>query len=69
MGLEQAKALSVADLKIIASEGCAKSLSKINGALSQKENSVSMLEGLNQSEIGKGLIDKFIKPNDNSSKK
>ena len=32
----------------------------MSGALSQKENLASMLEGLNQSEIGKGL--KFIKP-------
>lgn len=69
VGLEQAKSTSAAGLKIIANEGCAKSLSKISGVLSSKGNSVSMLEGLNQSEIGKGLIDKFIKPNDNSSKK
>ena len=67
--LEQAKSTNTADLKIIANEGRAKSLSKISGALSQKGNLASMLEGLNQSEIGKGLIDKFIKPNDDSSKK
>ena len=36
MGLEQAKALSAADLKIITNEGRAKSLSKISGVLSSK---------------------------------
>lgn len=70
VGLEQAKALSAADLKIIANEGSVSNgLSKISDVLSSKGNSASMLEGLNQSEIGKGLIDKFIKPNGDSSKK
>ena len=41
-------------------------LSKISDVLSSKggTNLASMLEGLNQSEIGKGLIDKFLKPKD-----
>ena len=67
VGLEQAKALSAADLKIIANEGnVSNGLSKISDVLSSKggTNLASMLEGLNQSEIGKGLIDKFLKPKD-----
>ena len=72
MGLKQAKSTSMADLKIIANEGSVSNgLSKISDVLSSKggTNLASMLEGLNQSEIGKGLIDKFIKANDDSSKK
>ena len=71
VGLEQAKALSAADLKIIANEGSVSNgLSKISDVLSSKggTNLASMLEGLNQSEIGKGLIDKFIKPNGGSDR-
>jgi len=70
--LEQAKSTSAAGLKIIANEGSVSNgLSKISDVLSSKggTNLASMLEGLNQSEIGKWLIDKFIKPNDDSSKK
>ena len=53
--MEHAKSTSVADLKIIANDVAAtKSLSKISGTLSQKGNLASMLEGLNQGEIGKG---------------
>ena len=72
MGLKQAKSTSMADLKIIANEGSVSNgLSKISDVLSSKggTNLASMLEGLNQSEIGKGLIDKFIKPNGDSPKK
>ena len=72
MDLEQAKSTSAAGLKIIANEGSVSNgLSKISDVLSSKggTNLASMLEGLNQSEIGKWLIDKFIKPNDDSSKK
>ena len=68
VGLEQAKALSAADLKIIANEGnVSNGLSKISDVLSSKggTNLASMLEGLNQGEIGKGLIEKFLKPKDN----
>ena len=62
IGLEQAKALSNADLKIIANEGnVASGVNKIGDVLSSKggTNLASMLEGLNQSEIGKKIIDKF----------
>lgn len=62
IGLEQAKALSNADLKIIANEGnIASGVNKIGDVLSSKggTNLASMLEGLNQSEIGKKIIDKF----------
>ena len=62
IGLEQAKALSNADLKIIANEGnVASGVNKIGDVLSSKggTNLASMLEGLNQSEKGKKIIDKF----------
>ena len=65
VGIEQAKALASADLKVIANEGnVANGISKIGEVLSSKggTNIASMLEGLAQSEQGKALIDKFIKP-------
>lgn len=65
VGIEQAKALASADLKVIANEGnVASGISKIGEVLSSKggTNIASMLEGLAQSEQGKALIDKFIKP-------
>ena len=65
VGIEQAKALASADLKIIANEGnVASGINKIGEVLSSKggTNIASMLEGLAQSEQGKALIDRFIKP-------
>lgn len=65
VGIEQAKALANADLKVIANEGnVASGISKIGEVLSSKggTNIASMLEGLAQSEQGKALIDKFVKP-------
>ena len=65
VGIEQAKALASADLKVIANEGnIASGVNKISEVLSSKggTNIASMLEGLAQSEQGKALIDKFIKP-------
>lgn len=65
VGIEQAKALASADLKVIANEGnVASGISKIGEVLSSKggTNIASMLEGLAQSEQGKALIDKFIRP-------
>ena len=65
VGIEQAKALASADLKVIANEGnIANGISKIGEVLSSKggTNIASMLEGLAQSEQGKALIDRFIKP-------
>lgn len=65
VGIEQAKALASADLKVIANEGnVANGIGKIGEVLSSKggTNIASMLEGLAQSEQGKALIDKFIKP-------
>ena len=65
VGIEQAKALASADLKVIANEGnVSNGISKIGEVLSSKggTNIASMLEGLAQSEQGKALIDKFIKP-------
>lgn len=65
VGIEQAKALASADLKVIANEGnIASGVNKISEVLSSKggTNLGAMLEGLNQSELGKALIDKFVKP-------
>ena len=59
VGLEQAKALMSADLKIIANEGnIANGISKIGDVLSSTGGTgiASMLEGLNQSDLGKGLM-------------
>ncbi|CZE48248.1 SPFH domain-containing protein [Campylobacter geochelonis] len=67
IGLEQAKALSNADLKIIANEGnVSDGMNKIQDVLSSKggTNLAAMLEGLSQSEIGKQVIEKFVKPKD-----
>lgn len=64
IGLEQAKALSAADLKIIANEGSVSDgMNKVSDILSSKggTNLAAMLEALNQSEIGKELISKFTK--------
>ena len=61
----EANPLASADLKIIANEGnVASGINKIGEVLSSKggTNIASMLEGLAQSEQGKALIDRFIKP-------
>ena len=65
VGIEQAKALASADLKVIANEGnVSNGISKISEVLSSKggTNLGAMLEGLNQSELGKNLIEKFLAP-------
>lgn len=65
VGIEQAKALASADLKVIANEGnVASGINKISEVLSSKggTNLGAMLEGLNQSELGKNLIEKFLAP-------
>lgn len=62
IGIEQAKALKEADLKIIANEGSvASGMSKFGDIISSKggTNLAGMLEALNQSQIGKELIEKF----------
>lgn len=62
IGIEQAKALMNADLKVIANEGnVANGINKISDVLSSKggTNLGAMLEGLNQSELGKSLIERL----------
>ena len=62
IGLEQAKALSTADLKIIANEGSVgEGMGKFGEILSSKggTNLAAMLEALNQSEIGKKVLNKI----------
>ena len=62
IGLEQAKALSAADLKIIANEGSVgEGMSKFGEILSAKGGTqlAAMLEALNQSEVGKKVLDKI----------
>lgn len=63
IGLEQAKALGNADLKIIANEGSvAQGVNKIGDILSSKGGThiASMLEGLSQSDVGKDILNKII---------
>lgn len=63
IGLEQAKALGNADLKIIANEGnIAQGVNKIGDILSSKGGTqiASMLEGLSQSDVGKDILNKII---------
>ena len=62
IGLEQAKALSAADLKIIANEGSVgEGMSKFGEILSAKGGTqlAAMLEALNQSEVAKKVLDKI----------
>ncbi|MBQ9876577.1 MAG: hypothetical protein IJM31_05805 [Campylobacter sp.] len=62
IGIEQAKAISSADLKIIANGGNVENgISKIGEIISTKGGMGvgSMLEGLANTEIGKKVIDKF----------
>lgn len=62
IGIEQAKAISAADLKIIANGGNVENgISKIGEIISTKGGMGvgSMLEGLANTEIGKKVIDKF----------
>lgn len=64
IGIEQAKAISSADLKIIANGGNVENgISKIGEIISTKGGMGvgSMLEGLANTEIGKKVIDKFVK--------
>ncbi|OCR99559.1 hypothetical protein A9K75_06725 [Campylobacter fetus subsp. testudinum] len=64
VGIEQAKAISTADLKVIANGGDVQSgINKIGDIMTSKGgmNIGSMLEGLAQSEIGKNILDKFTK--------
>lgn len=65
IGIEQAKALEKADIKIIANSGDPVSgLRGVSDLVSAKGGTslASMLEGLAQSEQGKKLIDKFLPP-------
>lgn len=67
IGIEQAKALKEADLKIIANEGSVgDGMSKFGDIISSKggTNLAGMLEALSQSEVGKSFIDKFTKKYD-----
>ena len=62
IGIEQAKALTAADLKIIANGGDVQSgVQKIDDLLSSSGGTQvgAMLEGLSQSEMGKKLVDKI----------
>lgn len=62
IGIEQAKALTAADLKIIANGGDVQSgVQKIGDLLSSSGGTQvgAMLEGLSQSEMGKKLVDKI----------
>lgn len=64
IGIEQAKALKEADLKIIANEGSvSEGMSKFGDIISSKggTNLAGMLEALNQSQVGKELLEKFTK--------
>ena len=67
IGLEQAKALSNADLKIIANEGSVgEGINRLSDVLSSKGGTslAAMLEGLAQSETGEQLLKKFLSPKD-----
>ncbi len=67
IGLEQAKALSNADLKIIANEGSVgEGITRLSDVLSSKGGTslAAMLEGLAQSETGEQLLKKFLSPKD-----
>ena len=68
VGVEQAKALEKADIKIIANSGDASSgIAKLGDVLSAKGGTSigAMLEGLAQTETGKAVVDKITnaKPN------
>ena len=63
IGIEQAKAISTADLKIIANGGNVENgVGKIGEIISTKGgmNIGSMLEGLANTEVGKSIMDKFL---------
>jgi len=65
IGVEQARALDKADIKVIANSGSVTSGISSLGDLFTSQGGTGMasaLEGLAQSEIGKGLLDKFITP-------
>jgi flotillin len=65
IGVEQARALDKADIKVIANSGTVTGgISSLGDLFSSQggSNMAAALEGLAQSEIGKGLLDKFITP-------
>lgn len=65
IGMEQAKALGTADLKVIANAGTvAEGVNKVTDILTPKggTNLAGMLEALAQSGIGKDLLDKIVSP-------
>ena len=68
IGIEQAKALSAADLKLIVNDGgsVVGGMDKLSKLLSSQggANLGSMLESLGQFENGQKLIEKFTRPND-----
>ena len=63
IGVEQARALDKADIKVIANSGTVTGGISSLGELFTSQGGTGVaaaLEGLSQSEIGKGLIDKFV---------
>lgn len=71
IGIEQAKALLNADLKIIANGGDVQNgINKFSEILSSKggQNLAAMLEGISQSQIGKTLLEKFTANNNAENK-
>ena len=71
IGIEQAKVLLNADLKIIANGGDVQNgINKFSEILSSKggQNLAAMLEGISQSQIGKTLLEKFTANNNAENK-
>ncbi|PPD51321.1 MAG: hypothetical protein CTY12_08310 [Methylotenera sp.] len=72
VGVEQAKALEKADIKIIANSGDASSgIAKLGDVLTAKGGTSigAMLEGLVQTETGKAVVDKFTGSKPSTDKK
>lgn len=72
VGVEQAKALEKADIKIIANSGDASSgIAKLGDMLTAKGGTSigAMLEGLVQTETGKAVVDKFTGSKPSTDKK
>jgi flotillin len=72
VGVEQAKALEKADIKIIANSGDASSgIAKLGDVLTAKGGTSigAMLEGLVQTETGKAVVDKFTGSKPSADKK
>lgn len=72
VGIEQAKALAVADLKVLVNSGdTTAGINSVSKILSPAGGTSigGMLEGLAQTPAGKALLDKFLAQNSNDSKK